>query len=82
MTGADKMPPADTLTDLIRHLPIPVRVKARRRIEAIAAHWALVLQVRYGAKARAQCIRRLTYCANHAPGLRWHVWCRVFHRLR
>lgn len=81
MTGAP--PEARNLTDLLRFLPIPSRLKARRRIEAIADHWRLFLRAKYGDQdAIIRCRGKLIYCTKHARGLRWHIWTIVWQGLR
>jgi len=72
----------EPLTKILGQLPTMKRIAARRRIEAVADHWALFLETRYGKRAKARCVQKMSYCAQQAPGLRWHVWCRVFNRLR
>lgn len=74
----------NTLTDLIRYLSISSRLKARRRIEAIARYFAETMELRHGkGEALARVRRRLVFCARgNVRGVRWHVWCRVLSYLR
>lgn len=68
------------LTAMLKRLPLADRITARRRIEAIAVRWAGELQEKYERPyAVAVCRRRMAYCARHAHGVRWHIWCRIYH---
>lgn len=74
----------NTLTELIRYLPISSRVKARRRIERMARYFADRLEMKHG-KGEALVImrRRLVFCAQgKVRSIRYHVWCRVWSYLR
>ena len=74
----------NTLTDLIRYLPISSRLKARRRIEGIARYFAETIEVKYGrGEALAIVRKKLVFCAQgNVRSIRYHIWCRVWSYLR
>jgi hypothetical protein len=71
----------DTMTSAISHLPIMRRIQARRRVEAIADHWALFLKARYGNHAVGRCRQKMAACSRYSAGMRWQIWTKVYSRL-
>lgn len=74
----------NTLTELIQYLPISSRLKARRRIEAMARYFAERIELKHG-KGEALVIvrKKLVFCAQgNVRSIRYHVWCRVWSYLR
>lgn len=69
------------LTKAISRNPIARRIEIRRRIEAVADHWALFMKARYGNSAVGRCRRKMAACARHSPGMRWQIWTKVYQRL-
>lgn len=70
------------LTDILIHVPTPLRIKYRRRIEMIADWWALKLRSKHGEAARARCIQHQIATAKNGAELRNHIWSLVNRSLR
>lgn len=71
------------LTKLLRGLSISHRIRVRRRVEFLAHEWALRLIERHGKDgARIACRKHMLFCVNHAPGIRAHIWSRVWRALQ
>lgn len=69
---------SESVTELLRGLSVAARLDRRRRIYALIDNLANRLIERKGAGgARAECVRRMAFCARAAPGLRWTIWQRV-----
>lgn len=69
------------LTQLLSRLPIPTRVKYRRRIEALTNQWARRLDLKYGRGATSVVKRLMVNSARRGDHFRNHLWARIYRSL-
>ena len=70
------------LIEFLRDRLIPERVRRRRRVEAIARHWALHLWALHGYEgALAKCRQRIAFCDRRGLGVRRGLWRQALARL-
>ena len=64
------------LTQLLRHLPTPVRVEYRRRVEALTTYWAAYMRKKHGPEALFIVRRRMVETVKRGEHFRNHLWSR------
>lgn len=76
-------PQRTSLTQLIRHLPLAVRVDYRRRIEVISTRWAERLVGLYGTAGATAVVRqRMIQTTNRHEHFRNLLWMKVYRAIQ
>ena len=74
---------SESVTELLRGLSAGARLARRRRLYALIDSTAeRLIAARGAAGARAECVRRMAFCARAARGLRWTIWRRVYSEIK
>lgn len=83
MAQSYRFPRLAGLTKQLTEVSPLQRLAIRQRLEAIAHRRTSFLIDKYGETAAlGVCRNKLVFCVKHAPGIREHIWIRVYHNLR